>query len=117
MDGGERPVPGEQPAGARSPVRRGVTAALTLFAIAVAVELIALASVRMSPDPDAHVVNVFLGTGMLIFVAGLYAALTVSARLPREARLPFWAMGVVCAFLTMILWGVTCGLAGTPRIG
>jgi hypothetical protein len=38
--------------------------------------------------------------------------------LPKGARASFWSVGVICACLTAILWGVTCGLAGaSPRIG
>lgn len=112
----EREPFAEQPAAPPvSPVRQGVRAALILFAIAVGVELVTLALVRLSGDPDANVFSAFLFAGLLIFVVGLYAALTISERLPPAARGPFWAMGVLCAFLSMILWGVTCGLAGTPR--
>ena len=107
----------ERPAAAATPLRQGITAALALFAVAVMVELLALGGVRLSGDPDANVGGVFLTIGFLIFVGGSIAAIAVSARLPRAARGPFWAMGVLCAFATVILWGVTCGLAGTPRIG
>ncbi|HEX8243894.1 MAG TPA: hypothetical protein VF541_10370 [Longimicrobium sp.] len=114
--GSEREPYAEEPAApAMSPVRQGVRAALILFAIAVGVELATLALVRLSGDPDANVFSAFFFAGVFIFVVGLFAALTISNHLPYGARKAFWAVGIVCAFLTMILWGVTCGLAGTPR--
>ena len=116
---GERPEGIEEhpAAPAQSPVRQGIMAALTLFGISVGVELAALLLVRLSGDPNGNVAGIFLIAGMGIFVVGLFAALTITTKLPSAARLPFWAMGVVCIFVTMILWGVTCGLAGTPRFG
>jgi hypothetical protein len=111
---GERPS--EQPArGVPSPARQGVMAALILFGIAVGVELFTLLMVRLSGDPNGNVGGAFLIVGLLIFFVGLFAALTITTKLPPGARVPFWAMGVICICLTMLLWGVTCGLAGTPR--
>ena len=112
----ERPAGTEHAAGdASGPVRQGIMAALKLFAAAVALELVTLLLVRLSGNPDENVASAFLMVGLFIFVVGLFVALTISPRLPPAARLPFWAMGVVCSFMTMVLWGVTCGLAGTPR--
>jgi len=115
---GERSAGLEQPArGLPSPARQGVTAALMLFGIAVGVELFTLLMVRLSGDPNGNVGGAFLIVGMLIFVVGLFAALAITTKLPPGARVPFWAMGIICICLTMLLWGVTCGLAGTPRFG
>jgi hypothetical protein len=118
--GDERPRPDprvETPAAdVPSPVRQGIMAALKLFAAALGVEVFTLVCVRLSGNPDETVAGAFLWAGLLIFVVGLFAALTISPRLPPAARLPFWAMGILCAFATMVLWGVTCGLAGTVRL-
>lgn len=106
----------EQPArGVPSPARQGVTAALILFGIAVGVELFTLLMVRLSSYPNDNVAGAFLLAGIGIFVVGLFAALTITTKLPPGARVPFWAMGIICIALTMLLWGVTCGLAGTPQ--
>jgi hypothetical protein len=115
---GERPAGTEQPVrGAPSPARQGVVAALILFGIAVGVELFTLLCVRLSSDPNGNVGGAFLLVGMGIFAVGLFAALTITTKLPPGARVPFWAMGIICICLTMLMWGVTCGLAGTPRFG
>jgi hypothetical protein len=107
----------QEPLAPRSPVRQGVTAALVLFGAAVALELVAMAGVRLSHDPNANVGNVFLGLGLFLMVVGPMIAGVVSLRLPKAARGPFWSAGVLCAFMAMILWGVTCAVSGTPRIG
>jgi hypothetical protein len=109
IDHGDRPP-------SRSETRMAVRAALTLFGVATLLELVTLAGVRLSSDPDGNV-PVFLPVGMLIFVGGLLAAVAVSIRLPRSSRATFWGLGVICIFASVILWGVTCALAGTPRIG
>lgn len=113
---GERRPVVEQPArGVPSPARQGVVAALILFGIAVGVELFTLLMVRLSSYPNDNVGGAFLLAGIGIFVVGLFAALTITTKLPPGARVPFWAMGVICICLTILLWGVTCGLAGTPQ--
>jgi hypothetical protein len=101
---------------AMTPVRQGIRAALIIFAAAVGLELLGIVMVKLSSDPRDAVVTVFFYIGMIVFVVGLWTAMTVSNRLPPAARGPFWAMGVLCAFLSMILWGVTCAVSATPRL-
>lgn len=99
-------------------VRRGVTAALAMFAVAVALVLATFAWAWLAHPTPASAANAFMAVGGLILVVGVLAAPAVSLALPRAARGPFWATGIVCAFMTMIVWGVTCGLAGAmPRVG
>ncbi|HEX8243893.1 MAG TPA: hypothetical protein VF541_10365 [Longimicrobium sp.] len=100
-----------------TPVRRGVTAALAMFAVAAAAVLATFAWARLSGAPAASAANAFVAVGGVLCVAALFAAPAVSLALPRAARGPFWSTGILCAFMTLILWGVTCGLAGAMRVG
>ena len=100
------------------PVRRGVTAALAMFAVAAAAVLATFAWARLSGAAPDSAANAFVAVGGVLLVVGLFALPAVSLALPRDARGPFWSTGILCAFMTVILWGVTCGLAGaSPRVG
>jgi hypothetical protein len=103
-----------------TPVRKGTTAALAMFAVAVAAELGALAWVALSGAGPEQAANAFLGVGGMLVAIFLFAAPAVALSLPKPERRSFWATGVICAFLGFILWGVTCGLAagiGVAGIG
>jgi hypothetical protein len=46
-----------------------------------------------------------------IAFAGPVIALIVHFVLPRELRRSFWLTGLICAGVTVLLWGTTCGIA------
>jgi len=98
------------------PVRKGTTAALAMFAVAVAAELGALAWVWLSGAGQEQAANAFLGVGGMLVAIFIFAAPAVALALPKPERRSFWATGVICAFLGFILWGVTCGLAVAIRV-
>jgi hypothetical protein len=106
------PYPGEYPAPAPRPpdaTRRGVLAALLIFGAAIALHLVTLAGVELSGDSNNA--WIFLPEGLLVIACSLIAAVIVSVKLPPHSRGPFWAAGVVCMFLSFIIWGATCAVA------
>lgn len=89
--------------------RRGINAALLIFGAAVALHLLLLAFVKLTPDGnDAWL---FLPEGLFVIVAGFIAAVVVTVKLPEPSRVPFWLTGVACMFASFIIWGVTCAVA------
>lgn len=103
------------PASAPGDVLRGIRAALLLFLAAAAVLFLMVLEVRMTRGTNGDA-SIFFPVGLLIGGGGFAAALVTTRQLPPGARSAFWAMGVVCIFATIILWGVTCGMAGGVRI-
>lgn len=97
-------------------MRKGTTAALAMFAVAVAAVLGALAWVWLSGAGQEQAANAFLGVGGMLVAIFLFAGPAVALSLPKAERRSFWATGVICAFLGFILWGVTCGLAVAIRV-
>lgn len=102
---GMGPPPGAQP----KPRRNGSRAALVLFAIASAIQVVMTIGVRMSGQQEN--VLMFLPVDSLIAIVGFIAAMVISAGLPKEEKRDFWSTGALCIAGTIILWGVTCGLA------
>jgi hypothetical protein len=108
--------PGGAGGGGRAPVegppdytRRGVMAALAIFAVVVVLHLVLLAFVKLSGDSNN--VILFLPEGILVVVGALAAAIVVTLRLPMQSRVAFWAAGAACIFMSVIVWGATCALA------
>lgn len=91
---------------ARTPVMQGVRAALTILAGIAALEAITFLAYRLTGGSQ---VEIFILLGLLIAGGGLAVLMTAGARLPRPARVPFWAVGVVCLGISFVLWGATCG--------
>jgi hypothetical protein len=115
---GARARPRRRRAGPPTPVRRGVTAALAMFAAAAVLVLATFLWALLSHATPDGKANAFFAVGMLIFVVSLFAAPAVSLALPPAARGPFWSTGFLCAFMLFILWGVTCGVSGAmSRVG
>lgn len=100
----------------RNPVRQGTRAALLLFSWAVALEILALIGVRLSSDPVENAWSVFSSLGLYLLLFWPLVAAGVSLYLPRAARPTFWSTTVLLVFLAAILWGLTCVVAGTPRV-
>ncbi|MBV9109399.1 MAG: hypothetical protein JO306_08345 [Gemmatimonadetes bacterium] len=105
------PPPPEYAAGPRpaDATRRGVLPALLIFGAAILLHLVTLIGVKLSGDTNNA--WIFLPEGLLVVVAALIAAIIVTAKLPPESRGPFWATGVVCMFLSFVIWGATCAVA------
>lgn len=105
------PPPPEYAARPRPPdaTRRGVTAALLIFGAAVALHLVTLVGVKLSGDSNNAFL--FLPEGLFVIAAALVAATLITVKLPPESRGPFWATGVVCMFLSFIIWGATCAVS------
>ena len=105
------PPPPEYGVNPRPPdaTRRGILAALLIFGAAILLHLITLLGVKLSGDSNNA--WLFLPEGVFVVVAALIAAGLVTSKLPRESRGPFWAMGVLCMFLSFIIWGATCAVA------
>ena len=89
--------------------RRGVIPALLIFGAAVALHLVTLVGVKLSGDSNNAMI--FLPEGLVVIAAALIAAVIVTVKLPPHSRGPFWATGVVCMFLSFIIWGATCAVA------
>lgn len=99
----------EHLAGPPDATRRGVTAALAIFAVVVLLHLALLAFVKLSGDPNNAIL--FLPEGILIIVVALAAAIFVTIKLPMQSRTAFWAVGAACMFMSFIIWGATCALS------
>jgi hypothetical protein len=102
---------------APTPARKGATAALAMFAAAIAAELATLAWVWLSGAGPSDAASAFWGVGGILVAISFFVAPAVALSLPKTERRSFWATGVICAFLAFILWGVTCGLGGGMLIG
>jgi hypothetical protein len=87
-------------------------AALRLCSAAIA---LAMAAARLSRDPSRTADEMFTLPGVTIMAGGLFAARVTRGYLPKGARRPFRAMGVICISPTAVLFDVTCGLATAPR--
>jgi hypothetical protein len=90
---------------ARSPFLQGVRGALAIFAGIAALEAITFLGSRLTGDNA-----LFIVLGLLIAGGGVAVLVLAGSRLPRGARLPFWAVGVICFAISFVLWGATCGL-------
>jgi hypothetical protein len=86
-----------------------VVPALVIFGSAIGLHLVTLVGVKLSGDSNNA--WLFLPEGLLVIAAALIAAVIVTVKLPPHARGPFWAAGVVCMFLSFIIWGATCAVA------
>lgn len=96
--------------------RKGARAALLLFYWAVSLEIVTLIGVRLSQDPAENAWAVFATLGLYMALLWPLVAVGVSLYLPRPARVTFWSTTVLLVFLAGILWGLTCAVAGTPRV-
>ncbi|HEX6749105.1 MAG TPA: hypothetical protein VF092_17530 [Longimicrobium sp.] len=105
--GGERPARREPP----SLTWQGVRAALAMFVASGFVSVGTLVWAQLSDASSDQALSAFVTVGGAMAVVAVLAAPAVSLWLPRGARGPFWAMGIIMAFLGFILWGGTCGLA------
>ena len=101
---------------ALSPGRKGMRAALLLFSWAVALEIVAMIGVRLSRDPAESAWRVFPSLGLYLGLFWPLVAVGVSLYLPKAARPTFWSTTVLLVFMAAILWGLTCGVAGIPRV-
>jgi len=99
-----------------SPVRQGMRAALLLFSWAVALEIVALAGVRLSSDPAENAWPAFVALGLYMGLFWALVASGVSLYLPKPARPTFWSTTVLLVFLAGLLWALTCAVAATPRV-
>ena len=106
-DDGERPTRREPP----SLTWQGVRAALAFFVVSGFVSVGTFAWAQRSGASSDQAFSVFVTSGMAMAVVAALAAPAVSLWLPRGARGPFWASGIIVAFLAFILWGGTCGFA------
>ena len=105
------------------PTRRGMRAAWILFGCATGVH-VALVSTSvaihrprtpprdaLSPFADLYFPLIWMLYSVpLLAIATGIAALVVGARLPQESRKAFWLTGLLCVFLSVALWGATCGM-------
>ncbi|HEX8906503.1 MAG TPA: hypothetical protein VF771_16755, partial [Longimicrobiaceae bacterium] len=80
-----------------------------IFAAVVVLHLMLLAFVKLTSDPNDG--WLFLPEGLLVIVGSLAIAIYVTLQLPMQSRVPFWATGAVCMFLSFIIWGATCAMA------
>jgi len=48
--------------------------------------------------------------GLLIAGGGMAVLVLAGGKLPRAARVPFWAVGLICLAIAFVLWGVACGM-------
>lgn len=88
--------------------KRGIRAALMIFAAAVALHLALLAFVKLSGNGENA--WLFLPEGLLVIVGGLVAAIIVTVKLPLDSRAAFWIAGFVCMAASFIVWGATCAV-------
>ena len=105
----ERPAPEHAAAletEARGPFLQGVWTALVVLAGIAALEAITFVGYRLTGGSR---VEIFLLLGLLIAGGGVAVLVTAGTRLPRAARVPFWAVGVICLAISFVLWGVACG--------
>ena len=91
------------------PMRKGILAALGVFAAFVLAEAAAIGLVLAaadSPEGARAAVDVGLIVSVLVFGAGVF----VSQRLPLASRTAFWATGITCiGFVMTVLIGI-CGM-------
>jgi hypothetical protein len=109
----ERPAPEYQHApetAGSSPFLQGVRAALTILAGIVALEGLAALGNWLTGGTQSMM---FVLLGLLIAGGGIAVLILAGMRLPRRARLPFWAIGVICVAIAFVLWGITCGMMVT----
>jgi hypothetical protein len=110
---GERPAPEHRAApetASPGPVVQGVRTALVILAGIVVLEGFALLGNWLTGGRQQML---FVLLGLLIAGGGAAVLILAGMRLPRRARLPFWAIGVICLAITFILWGITCGMVVT----
>ncbi len=106
----EQPAPEHLPApetAGRTPFVQGVISALAILAGIVVLEGITLLGNWLTGGRQAAL---FIILGLLIAGGGIAVLVLAGSRLPRAARIPFWAIGVICVAIAFVLWGVTCGL-------
>ncbi|HSU15431.1 hypothetical protein [Longimicrobium sp.] len=106
----ERPAPEHRVAPeteAGSPFLQGVRAALGILAGMLALEAVAFLGNALTGERQE---GMFILLGMLIAGGGFAVLVLGGARLPRAARVPFWAVGLICLAIAFILLGVTCGV-------
>lgn len=110
---GERIAPGHRhdvERAAPSPVLQGVRSALVILAGIVALEGLAFLGNWLTGGGQQLL---FVILGLLIAGGGVAVLILAAMRLPRRARIPFWAIGVICLAIAFVLWGVTCGMIVT----
>jgi len=107
----ETTVPRPEPDAApdSGPMRKGILAALGVFAAFVLAEAAAIGLVLAAADsPEGARATVDVGLIVSVLVFG--AAVFVSQRLPLASRTAFWATGITCmGFVMTVLIGI-CGM-------
>lgn len=108
-----RPLP-EAPADGMVPVPvsgsallQGVRTAATITAGTLALEGVTFLANRLT---GGHRAVTFLLLGMTIAGAGFLVLVVAAARLPRRARPPFWAVGILFIAICFLLVGQACGV-------
>lgn len=89
--------------------RRGIRAAVIIFAVAVGLHLLLLAGIKLSGNNENA--WLFLPEGLLVILGGLVAAIIITIKLPVDSRAAFWIAGIACMFASAIVWGLTCAVA------
>ena len=108
---GPSPFPGSPPRRARDPgaTRRGVRAALVLFAVVVATHVLTLAAVKLEGDSQAW--GYFLPEGALVALLAFAVFLYLMITYPPEVREPFFITSLICMAASVLVWTVTCAVA------
>ena len=89
--------------------RKGILAALGVFAAFVVAEAAAIGLVLAAADSPEGA-RAAVDVGLIVSILVLGAAVFVSHRLPRASRTAFWAMGITCiGFVMTVLIGI-CGM-------
>jgi len=92
---------------AGSPFLQGVRAALQILAGMLALEGVALLGNWLTGGRQAGIFGLL---GLLIAGGGMAVLVLAGGKLPRAARVPFWAVGLICLAIAFVLWGVACGM-------
>jgi hypothetical protein len=89
-------------------VRRGRWAAIILFVVCAVLQVAITGAARAAGRSEEQLNVLFFD--LFLALLGPLAAAIIHFNLPRQSRGAYWSAGALCLFLTLLLWGVTCGM-------
>jgi hypothetical protein len=110
MKEGPRLDRGDHEAGEPTPqdARRGRRAAIILFVVCAVLQVAIMGAARSAGRSEERLNALFYD--LFLALLGPLAAAIIHFNLPRQSRGAYWSAGALCLFLTLLLWGVTCGM-------